>query len=52
MRVGPSNSKYKTIYKGKVYYFCSLHCLGEFEKNPEFYLHEGRGRCLLSMVWY
>ncbi|MEM4827706.1 MAG: YHS domain-containing protein [Desulfurococcaceae archaeon] len=33
MRVGPSNSKYKTIYKGKVYYFCSLHCLGEFEKT-------------------
>ncbi len=41
MRVDPSASKYKTIYKGKVYYFCSLYCLREFERKPEFYLREG-----------
>jgi len=34
-------SSYKTMYKGKVYYFCSNHCKKAFEKDPEKYLREG-----------
>ncbi|QXJ27976.1 hypothetical protein J5U23_00844 [Saccharolobus shibatae B12] len=34
-------SQYKTMYKGKVYYFCSSYCLKEFQKNPEEYLRGG-----------
>ncbi|BDB99296.1 MAG: YHS domain-containing protein [Saccharolobus sp.] len=34
-------SPYKTMYKGKVYYFCSPQCLREFQKNPEEYLTKG-----------
>ncbi|ARM76757.1 YHS domain-containing protein [Acidianus manzaensis] len=34
-------SKYKTMYKGKIYYFCSNGCKKEFEKDPEKYLKEG-----------
>ncbi|MEM0002462.1 MAG: YHS domain-containing protein [Desulfurococcaceae archaeon] len=41
MKVNPTTSKYKTIYKGKIYYFCSFACLKEFEKNAELYLREG-----------
>ncbi|MEM1696567.1 MAG: YHS domain-containing protein [Desulfurococcaceae archaeon] len=40
VRVDPSASKYKTIYKGKIYYFCCIRCLREFEKNPEFYIRQ------------
>ncbi|MEM0374228.1 MAG: YHS domain-containing protein [Sulfolobaceae archaeon] len=35
------NSKYKYMYKGNTYYFCSSHCLKEFQKDPEKYLREG-----------
>ncbi|MDT7902148.1 MULTISPECIES: YHS domain-containing protein [Acidianus] len=35
------NSQYKTMYKGKVYYFCSPHCMKAFQKDPEKYLKEG-----------
>jgi YHS domain-containing protein len=24
-------------YKGKTYYFCCTHCLGEFQRNPDKY---------------
>lgn len=34
-------SQYKTMYKGKIYYFCSSHCLREFQRNPEEYLRNG-----------
>ncbi|MEM0016559.1 MAG: YHS domain-containing protein [Saccharolobus sp.] len=34
-------SQYKTMYKGKIYYFCSHHCLREFQRNPEEYLRGG-----------
>ncbi|BCU67153.1 YHS domain-containing protein [Sulfolobales archaeon HS-7] len=40
MEVGET-SNYKTMYKGKIYYFCSSHCKVEFEKNPEVYIKEG-----------
>ncbi|CCC81112.1 YHS domain-containing protein [Thermoproteus tenax] len=41
MRVDPKTSKYKVLYKGKIYYFCSEACKSEFEKNAEFYLAHG-----------
>jgi YHS domain-containing protein len=41
MEVDPAKAKYKTLYKGKVYYFCSSMCKEEFEKRPEYYLQHG-----------
>jgi YHS domain-containing protein len=41
MRVDPVRAKYKAIYKGKVYYFCSRRCMEEFNSNPEYYLKTG-----------
>jgi YHS domain-containing protein len=41
MRVDPTRAKYKSVYRGRVYYFCSRHCMEEFEKNPEYYLKSG-----------
>ncbi len=41
MDVDPEKTEYKSIYKGKVYYFCSSMCKREFEKNPEHYLRHG-----------
>ncbi|MBB5253549.1 YHS domain-containing protein [Sulfurisphaera ohwakuensis] len=35
------SSQYKTMYKGKIYYFCSSACKRAFEKDPEKYLREG-----------
>ena len=35
------STPYKTMYKGKVYYFCSHHCLKAFQRDPEKYLREG-----------
>lgn len=41
MEVDPSSAKYKSLYKGKVYYFCSSHCKEAFDKDPEYYLAHG-----------
>lgn len=41
MRIDPGRAKYKSVYKGKVYYFCSKWCMEEFDKNPEYYLKSG-----------
>ncbi|MEB3779682.1 MAG: YHS domain-containing protein [Desulfurococcales archaeon] len=41
MEVDPSTAKFKTLYKGKVYYFCSHACKVEFEKRPDYYLEHG-----------
>ena len=41
MEVDPSRTQYKVVYKGEVYYFCSLHCKKAFEKDPEYYLKHG-----------
>jgi YHS domain-containing protein len=41
MSVDPSKTQYKTLYKGKVFYFCSKPCKEEFEKRPEYYLEHG-----------
>ena len=41
MEVDPGTAKYKTVYKGTIYYFCSHHCKVEFEKRPDYYLEHG-----------
>lgn len=41
MEVDTATATYKTVYKGKIYYFCSNECKVEFEKNPEYYLTHG-----------
>lgn len=38
MKLDKSNVKFKSEYKGKTYYFCSLSCKKKFDKNPEKYL--------------
>lgn len=30
-----------SVYQGKTYYFCSLGCKKEFDKDPEKYLKSG-----------
>ncbi|WP_069806778.1 YHS domain-containing protein [Vulcanisaeta thermophila] len=35
------DTPYKTLYRGKIYYFCSRMCKEEFERDPEKYLREG-----------
>lgn len=29
---------FKSDYKNKIYYFCSLHCKDKFDKNPDNFL--------------
>ena len=38
MDVDPKNAAVKSEYHGKTYYFCSLGCKKEFEKNPGKFL--------------
>ncbi len=40
MRIS-KDTPYKTMYKGKIYYFCSRKCLESFKSNPEYYLTHG-----------
>jgi len=44
MEVDPQKTKYKSVYKGKVYYFCSYQCKKVFDENPEYYLVHGPRR--------
>lgn len=32
------DAKFKIIYNGETYYFCSKHCKDEFVNNPEKYV--------------
>ena len=38
MDVDEKTAKYKTIYKGKYYYFCAPGCKKMFEANPQKYV--------------
>ncbi|MGC8630983.1 MAG: YHS domain-containing protein [Thermoprotei archaeon] len=40
MLVG-EDSKYRSLYKGKVYLFCSASCKREFDRDPESHLAQG-----------
>jgi YHS domain-containing protein len=38
MEVDEKNAQYKTMYKGKTFYFCAPGCKITFEEDPEKYL--------------
>ena len=38
MEVDEKTAKFKSVYKGKTYYFCAPGCKITFEENPEKYL--------------
>ena len=42
MDVDPKHAAGKADYQGKTYFFCSLGCKKEFEKNPVKYLGESK----------
>ena len=46
MEVDESKAKFKTEYKGKVYYFCAPGCKALFEDDPEKVL---RGELKIEM---
>lgn len=39
MDVDERTAKWKTVYKGKTYYFCAPGCKRAFEEEPELYLN-------------
>ncbi len=41
VRVDPAKTAHKTVYGGRVYYFCCRHCKTLFERDPERYLERG-----------
>ncbi len=40
MRINPNEAAGTSEYKGKTYYFCSLGCKRDFDKDPEKYLSQ------------
>jgi YHS domain-containing protein len=38
MEIEESEAAGTAVYDGETYYFCSLDCKNEFEKNPEEYV--------------
>jgi P-type Cu+ transporter len=42
MTVDPHTAKYRTIYQGRPYYFCSAGCETKFEADPKRYLQAGK----------
>lgn len=40
MKIRPDESSYQFNHEGEDYFFCSTHCLENFKKNPERYLHQ------------
>jgi YHS domain-containing protein len=44
MEVNEKTAKWKSIYKGKTYYFCAPGCKKAFDEEPEMYISgEGSG---------
>jgi len=41
MDIDPATAAGKSEYKGQTYYFCSLGCKMDFDKDPEKYLGQG-----------
>lgn len=39
MEVDPQAAEYKSVYKGKTYYFCSFDCKKQFDLEPEMHLN-------------
>jgi len=40
MKVDERSAKFKSEYRGKVYYFCAPGCKKAFDEDPEKYLHQ------------
>ncbi len=38
MDVDPQETPYKSEYNGKMYYFCSMGCKKDFDKEPDRYI--------------
>ncbi len=43
MEVDEKTAKWKTVYKGKTYYFCAPGCKKAFEEEPERYISGASG---------
>ncbi|MCS7111392.1 MAG: YHS domain-containing protein [Ignisphaera sp.] len=41
MSLDPGKARYRSVYRGKIYYFCSYSCKKAFEENPEHYTLHG-----------
>ncbi len=41
MEVDEKTAKWKSVYKGKTYYFCAPGCKKAFEEEPEVYISGG-----------
>ena len=41
MEVNPKTAAGKSDYQGKTYYFCSLGCKRDFDKEPQKYVNSG-----------
>jgi len=41
MDVDPKTTAHKSNYQGKMYYFCSLGCKRDFDKDPQKFLKGG-----------
>jgi YHS domain-containing protein len=38
MEVDEKTAKFKSVYKGKTYYFCAPGCKVTFDENPTMYI--------------
>jgi Cu+-exporting ATPase len=43
MEVDPETAPGKSVYQGKEYYFCSLGCKLDFDRDPEKYVSNVQG---------
>ncbi len=50
MTVDPSIAKGRAEHAGKTYYFCSAHCVGKFQQDPEQYLHKPGSTAATGLV--
>jgi YHS domain-containing protein len=48
MEVNEQMAKYRSVYKGKTYYFCAPGCKVTFDENPEKYLGAKSGHNMHS----
>jgi YHS domain-containing protein len=48
MEVDEKTAKFKSVYKGKTYYFCAPGCKATFDENPEKYLGAKSGSSMHS----
>ncbi len=44
MDVDPATAAGESEYKGQKYYFCSIGCKLDFNKNPEMYIDSANGQ--------